>query len=204
MGRIATKRPQLAVQLGEEAISYLFATQDLGLFYGECRGDEGCGPEGGLALPRSMKRVECFSDISFAPQGEKSVQGIIGTYGGSPIQWESSRQTYCSLSTAEAELYGYVESMPMCFLVGRDRGAFRPVLMAARRACLCDHDASISTGTGMILVELEPTIPGSIGRCLIHWATGPVTTTGRGWERVSHFLGSPLATEGPESLPPCS
>ena len=26
----------------------------------------------------------------------------------------------------------------------------------------------------MTLVGLEPTIPGSVGRCLIHWATGPV------------------------------
>ena len=25
----------------------------------------------------------------------------------------------------------------------------------------------------LILVGLEPTIPGSVGRCLIHWATGP-------------------------------
>ena len=26
----------------------------------------------------------------------------------------------------------------------------------------------------MILVGLEPTISGSVDRCLIHWATGPV------------------------------
>ena len=26
----------------------------------------------------------------------------------------------------------------------------------------------------LILVGLEPTIPGSVGRCLIHWATGPL------------------------------
>ena len=26
----------------------------------------------------------------------------------------------------------------------------------------------------VILVGLEPTIPGSVGRRLIHWATGPV------------------------------
>ena len=26
----------------------------------------------------------------------------------------------------------------------------------------------------MIPVGLEPTIPGSVGRCLIHWATGPL------------------------------
>ena len=30
----------------------------------------------------------------------------------------------------------------------------------------------------MILVGLEPTIPSSVGRCLIHWATGPRDTKG--------------------------
>ena len=29
------------------------------------------------------------------------------------------------------------------------------------------------SGENLILVGLEPTIPGSVGRCLIHWATGP-------------------------------
>ena len=29
------------------------------------------------------------------------------------------------------------------------------------------------SGKNLILVGLEPTIPGSVGRCLIHWATGP-------------------------------
>ena len=113
LGRIATKRPHLAVRIGEEILSYIYTTQKLGIFYGECRGGDGCGAEGGLALPRSMRRVECFADISFAPQAEKSVQGVIGTYGGAPIQWESNRQTCCALSTAEAELYGYVEAMTM-------------------------------------------------------------------------------------------
>ena len=31
----------------------------------------------------------------------------------------------------------------------------------------------------VILVGLEPTIPGSVGRCLIHWATGPVLDRSR-------------------------
>ena len=31
-----------------------------------------------------------------------------------------------------------------------------------------------TTGEKLILVGLEPTISGSVDRCLIHWATGPV------------------------------
>ena len=34
---------------------------------------------------------------------------------------------------------------------------------------------------------LEPAIPGSVGRCLIHWATGPVAQVLRGQELASEM-----------------
>ena len=37
---------------------------------------------------------------------------------------------------------------------------------------LAAHSASDMTPAG-----LEPAIPGSVGRCLIHWATGPLATS---------------------------
>ena len=54
-----------------------------------------------------------YADISFAPMGEKSHQGVLGFYGGALVQWESSRQPFATLSTAEAELVGYIEAMIM-------------------------------------------------------------------------------------------
>ena len=41
-----------------------------------------------------------------APQGEKSPQGVLGKfYGGALVQWESGRQPFCTLSTAEVGLH---------------------------------------------------------------------------------------------------
>ena len=39
--------------------------------------------------------------------------GVIGNYGGEPVQWESRQQAFCTLSSAEAELLGYTEAMTM-------------------------------------------------------------------------------------------
>jgi len=66
-----------------------------------------------LPFSRSMQRLEMYADVSFAPQAGRSAQGIIAMYGGCPVQWESSRQSCCALSTAEAELYSYVEASTM-------------------------------------------------------------------------------------------
>ena len=55
--------------------------------------------------------VECFVDASFAPPHEKfrSVQGAAVTHQGSVIMWSSNRQSFVTMSTAEAELLGYNE-----------------------------------------------------------------------------------------------
>ena len=71
------------------------------------------GPDQALARERNINLVEIYCDVSYAPQGEKSVQGIIAMVGGGVVQWESSRQSCMALSTAEAELLGYIESSVM-------------------------------------------------------------------------------------------
>ena len=85
----------------------------MGLYYGVLGEDEGYGPDGSLPFARSMRRLELHADVSFAPQGGRSVQGVVAMYGGAPVQWESSRQTCVAMSTAEAELYSYTEAMVM-------------------------------------------------------------------------------------------
>jgi len=65
-----------------------------------------------------MTRVEVYADVSFAPQSSKSVQGVIGLYGGAPIQWLSNRQGCLTLSTAESELLSYIEEMSVADAIG--------------------------------------------------------------------------------------
>eukprot|EP00435_Cladocopium_sp_Y103_P025589 s4968_g6.t1 len=71
------------------------------------------GALGTLQVPRHERLLEAFADISFAPNGDRSHQGIIVCAAGSPIQWEASRQAFHTMSTAEAELVGYCEAATM-------------------------------------------------------------------------------------------
>ena len=66
-----------------------------------------------LQIPRHEKILEAYSDISFAPEGNRSYQGVIVLFAGSPVQWEANRQSFCTLSTAESELMAAIEAMVM-------------------------------------------------------------------------------------------
>ena len=79
--------------------------------YRPCNKDHGA--LGTLQVPRHGCLLEAFADISFAPNGDRSHQGIIICAAGSPIQWEVSRQAFHTMSTAEAELVGYCEAATM-------------------------------------------------------------------------------------------
>ena len=116
MGRMSTKNPVFVCQVGQEAMEYIYGTLDVGLVYGPLVPD--FGPEDCLPFARSMTRVEVFADVSFAPQSSKSVQGVIGLYGGAPIQWLSKRQGCLTLSTAESELLSYIEAMSVADAIG--------------------------------------------------------------------------------------
>ena len=109
MGRVLSKNPRWAVKVGEHVLGYLASTPQKGLVYGPCQRDR--GPNGNLPITRHPELIEAYADISFAPQGGRSCQGLVLFYCGSPIQWEASRQPFCAMSTAESELLGYCEAM---------------------------------------------------------------------------------------------
>ena len=105
LGRAVTKRPRWALQAGYYILEYLNAADECFLAYGRWK-EKDRGPDEALARERSMNLVEIYCDVSYAPQGEKSVQGIVAMIGGGVVQWESSRQGCMALSTAEAETTG--------------------------------------------------------------------------------------------------
>ena len=109
MSRYLSKNPKWVKNLGDCVLEYLASTPDRGLIYEPCRLDR--GPLGNLPITRHEELIEAYADISFAPQGGRSCQGIVLFYAGSPIQWEANRQPFCAMSTAEAELLGYCETM---------------------------------------------------------------------------------------------
>ena len=102
-GQQATKCPGLSVSLGKQALAYLRSTMDFGIDVpyevGSTFSDHGL-----LALPRTERVLELYTDASHSPCGGRSVQGIFLLWRGVPVMWESSRQSFVTLSSAEAEL----------------------------------------------------------------------------------------------------
>ena len=111
MGRNVTRKPRWVQQLGQHVLGFLCNTPETCLLYRPCNKDHGA--HGTLQVPRHEKLIEAFADISFAPQGDRSHQGIILCAAGSPIQWEATRQAFHTMSTAESELVGYCEATTM-------------------------------------------------------------------------------------------
>ena len=55
--------------------------------------------------------IEAMSDASFAPEGDVSHGAFIIMVASCPVFWRSGRQSFVTLSTAEAEMMEIVESM---------------------------------------------------------------------------------------------
>eukprot|EP00971_Amphidinium_carterae_P266627 5289082-Amphidinium_carterae.1 len=54
--------------------------------------------------------LDVYADISFAPQGQKSHEGLVVAWGGNVLCWKSGRQSLTATSTSEAELLGAVSA----------------------------------------------------------------------------------------------
>ena len=101
MGRHVSKNPRWVVKVGQWVLEYLAGTPNRGLIYEPCRRDR--GPDNNLPIVRHPELIEAYADISFAPQGGRSCQGIVVFYGGGVVQWEATRQPFCAMSTAESD-----------------------------------------------------------------------------------------------------
>eukprot|EP00971_Amphidinium_carterae_P153282 3038746-Amphidinium_carterae.1 len=55
---------------------------------------------------KKLPPLDVYADISFAPQGQKSHEGLVVVWGGNVLSWKSGRQSLTATSTSEAELLG--------------------------------------------------------------------------------------------------
>ena len=97
MGSNITKNPKGVIETACQTKGYLIGKEEEGIGFKKIEGEE-------LLL-------ECYSDSSFAPEGEESHGCYIILLGGSPIFWRSGKQGVVTLSTAETELMEMVEGM---------------------------------------------------------------------------------------------
>ena len=112
MGQWATKVPKVSIDLGLQVLAYLHSTVELGV---EFRYDTGAyfSHHGHLNLPRPDHIIEIYSDASHSPGGERSTQCVLILWRGSPLVWESCRQPFTTLSSAESELVSMVHSIQL-------------------------------------------------------------------------------------------
>ena len=109
-GQQATKCPGLSVSLGKQTLAYLRTTVDVGIEVPHVVGST-FSEHGLLSLPRTERVLELYTDASHSPCGGRSVQGIFLLWKGVPVTWESSRQSFVTLSSAEAELVTMISGL---------------------------------------------------------------------------------------------
>ena len=59
---------------------------------------------GWLSIPRTDEVLELYTDASHSPGGERSMQAVVVVWRGVPVAWESTRQPFTTLNSAESEL----------------------------------------------------------------------------------------------------
>ena len=98
MGSCVTRSPRKVLQIYEQVKGYLKKTVNHGLRF------DGEAPE--------VMMIEAMADASFAPEGDVSHGAFIIEVGHCPVFWRrSGRQSFVTLSTAEAEMVEVIESM---------------------------------------------------------------------------------------------
>ena len=97
MTRLLHRRPSYVVELGKHVVKYLAWSKSMGLKFGS-------GMEG-------SQELFIKTDTSFAPPLEayRNIQGTAIFHGEHLLQWSSGKQSFVTLSTATAELVGYVD-----------------------------------------------------------------------------------------------
>ena len=97
MGSLVTKSPTKVNEIYQQVIGYLLRTSNEGLSFKSSPGD--------------APVLEVFTDASFAPDGRESHGSFVVEFLGCPIFWRSGKQSFVTLSTAEAEMMEVIEGM---------------------------------------------------------------------------------------------
>ena len=111
-GQQATKSPCLSMAMGRQALSYLKSTLDMGIDVPFKVADT-FSDHSLLPLPRADRVLELFTDASHSPNGDRSMQAVFIVWRGVPVAWESTRQAFTTLSSAESELVCMVHGLQL-------------------------------------------------------------------------------------------
>ena len=109
--------------------------------------DGGDAEEKAIGDEKNMiQAVDVYTDASYGSSELKSISGVVVFVGGTPVGWQTTRQPFITLSTAEAELMALLEGL----VAGRSTAALVEAMTGekARVALHSDSTAAIAIATG--------------------------------------------------------
>ena len=126
MSQWASKRPKQVIKIGRQLRAHLRETVGEVLVMtadAETDGDEIKGSE-----EHMIQNVDIYTDASYGSSELKNISGVAVFVGGTPVGWQTTRQPFVTLSTAEAELMALLEGL----IAGRSTAALIEAVTGGR------------------------------------------------------------------------
>ena len=145
MSQWASKRPVQVIKIGKQIRTHLKETLDEVLVMSA---EDGGNRENVNSDEKaSIRTVDVYTDASYGSSELKSISGAAVFVGGTPVGWQTTRQPFITLSTAEAELMAMLEGL----VAGRSTAALLEAVVEEKAEVRLHSDSTaaiaIATGT---------------------------------------------------------
>eukprot|EP00913_Durusdinium_trenchii_P004009 g3713.t1 len=145
MSQWASKRPAQVIKIGKQIRAHLKETLEEVLVMSA---DDGRIRENVNSDEKtSIRMVDIYTDASYGSSELKSISGVGVFVGGTPVGWQTTRQPFITLSTAEAELMAMLEGL----IAGRSTAALLEAVVEEKAEVRLHSDSTaaiaIATGT---------------------------------------------------------
>ena len=144
MSQWASKRPMQVIKIGKQLRAHLRETIEEVLVLAANTMENGEVVDDNEKT--AIQTVDIYTDASYGSSELKSISGVAVFVGGTPLGWQTTRQPFVTLSTAEAELMALLEGL----IAGRSTAALVEAVVgkAAKVGLHSDSTAAIAIATG--------------------------------------------------------
>ena len=145
MSQWASKRPAQVIKIGKQIRTHLKETLEEVLVMSADGGENRENVNNDEKA--SIRTVDVYTDASYGSSELKSISGVVVFVGGTPVGWQTTRQPFITLSTAEAELMAMLEGL----IAGRSTAALLEAVVEEKAEVRLHSDSTaaiaIATGT---------------------------------------------------------
>ena len=144
MSQWASKRPMQVIKIGKQLRAHLRETIEEVVVLAANTMENGEVVDDNEKT--AIQTVDIYTDASYGSSELKSISGVAVFVGGTPLGWQTTRQPFVTLSTAEAELMALLEGL----IAGRSTAALVEAVVgkAAKVGLHSDSTAAIAIATG--------------------------------------------------------